>query len=455
MSSLELAISLATAAHTGQVDKAGKPYILHPLRVVLAVRGDAERMAAVLHDVVEDTPITLEQLRELGFPEEVVAAVDALTKQPGEDYFDFVERAGMNDVARPVKLADIVDNMDGSRIASPTANDEERIRWRYRPARKLLEAIARSRGDRTPAAPTILPLRSAVSTTELRRECPGDGPIYACDFYVAGAERGREEAAGLRIGRILNVDHHAPIPRMMARETSTKLAVAHIRTHGPVEPTARVVINHTDCDSVLSSAIMMGLLEPDEAFVTASVRADHTGEEDPIADLLQALDEARTGDRTDDHFIESLRNLQLLRAGQPPEPAAQRAVAARRVRRALAQQLVHAGKVRLEGPIALGVLDDEIDGALFLPLLPEAKAVMLVSDHPERLGHHTVKLRLGRAAPDGFSLHDLGLSAFDPAFGGRWNAGSNKRGGGTQVTPELYADEVKRRIVHRLVNGTA
>ena len=133
MSTLERAIEIAATAHAGQQDKAGAPYILHPLRVMLAQKEPAQRIAAVLHDVVEDTPWTLEQLRAEGFGDDVLRAVDALTKREGEDYFAFIDRAGRDPVARTVKIADIRDNMDVSRIASVTDRDRERLE-KYRQA---------------------------------------------------------------------------------------------------------------------------------------------------------------------------------------------------------------------------------------------------------------------------------------------------------------------------------
>src|SRR5262245_66144055 len=140
MSTLERAIEIAAHAHAGQRDKAGKPYILHPLRVMLAVEGEASRIAAVLHDVVEDTPVTADDLRREGFSDAIVDAVLALTRRDGETYEAFVERAGQNPIARPVKLADIADNMDLTRIAQPTDRDHERLR-RYERARAALLAI--------------------------------------------------------------------------------------------------------------------------------------------------------------------------------------------------------------------------------------------------------------------------------------------------------------------------
>lgn len=137
MSTLERAIAIAVEAHTGQQDKVGQPYILHPLRVMLAVRSPEERMVGALHDVVEDSAWTLGALREAGFSPDVVDAVDAISRREGEEYFDFVLRAGANPLARPVKVADLRDNLDLSRIAAPTDRDQERCE-RYRKALALL-----------------------------------------------------------------------------------------------------------------------------------------------------------------------------------------------------------------------------------------------------------------------------------------------------------------------------
>ena len=133
MATLERAIEIAAKAHAGQVDKAGAPYVFHPLRMMLAVSSPEARMAAVLHDVVEDTDVTFEQLQAEGFPTPVLEAVEALTRREGEDYEVFIRRVAPNPVAREVKLADLRDNSDLSRIAEPTERDRERIE-KYRRA---------------------------------------------------------------------------------------------------------------------------------------------------------------------------------------------------------------------------------------------------------------------------------------------------------------------------------
>lgn len=139
MSTLERAIAIAAEGHAGQVDKAGQPYILHPIRVMLRVSGESERIAAILHDVVEDTPVTLDQLLEEGFSKEVVDAVDALTKRPGENRIDAAHRAAANPIARVVKLADNAENMDLSRISNPTQKDYDRLE-EYKRVREILLA---------------------------------------------------------------------------------------------------------------------------------------------------------------------------------------------------------------------------------------------------------------------------------------------------------------------------
>ncbi|RWN51460.1 MAG: HD domain-containing protein [Mesorhizobium sp.] len=123
---LATAIILAAEAHDGQVDKNGQPYILHPLRVMLAQDGNEERIAAVLHDVVEDTDlIGLGDILAI-FGEEIREAVDSVTRREGEDYFDYVVRAKANPIGRQVKIADLNDNMDRGR--APAIDPDRRAR---------------------------------------------------------------------------------------------------------------------------------------------------------------------------------------------------------------------------------------------------------------------------------------------------------------------------------------
>ncbi len=144
MPTLEEAIAFAAQKHAGQKDKAGKPYILHPLRVMLSMTTDEERRVAVLHDAMEDCEVTRQELEARGYPEVEIAAIEALTKRHDEhrDYEKFIERVALNPLAASVKLADLADNMDLSRLDRPTDVDRDRVA-KYQRAR---ERLLRQRG---------------------------------------------------------------------------------------------------------------------------------------------------------------------------------------------------------------------------------------------------------------------------------------------------------------------
>lgn len=125
MSDLTNAIILAAEMHKGQTDKGGNPYILHPLRLMVKAQDERSRIVAVLHDIVEDTVVTLNDLRKRGFDEEVVSAVECVTRRDGETYDEFINRIKLNPLARSVKILDIEDNQDVSRLTEVTEQDYE------------------------------------------------------------------------------------------------------------------------------------------------------------------------------------------------------------------------------------------------------------------------------------------------------------------------------------------
>ncbi|MFD0587673.1 GTP pyrophosphokinase [Paenibacillus sp. GCM10027627] len=128
MSILKKAIHLATTMHDGQFDKGGQPYILHPLRLMLKCETDEERVVALLHDIVEDTEITLSELRYLSdYSAEIVDAIDCLTRRESETYDDFIDRVKTNKLATKIKILDLDDNMDISRLNEVTDKDQERM----------------------------------------------------------------------------------------------------------------------------------------------------------------------------------------------------------------------------------------------------------------------------------------------------------------------------------------
>lgn len=132
--------ALAERAHRGQIDKAGRPYIEHPRTVakLLAEHGDHAVMAGLLHDVVEDTAITLDDLRAAGYPPEVVNAVDSVTRRPGETYLDLIRRATADPLGRLVKLADNTTNSDPERLALLAPEQAASFRQKYTKARAVL-----------------------------------------------------------------------------------------------------------------------------------------------------------------------------------------------------------------------------------------------------------------------------------------------------------------------------
>ncbi|MGY4857684.1 ADP-ribosylglycohydrolase family protein [Cryobacterium sp. AP23] len=135
---LEAAIALATAAHAGQVDKLGVAYIEHPLGVMAKVDGADEKIVAVLHDVVEDTEVTLDDLRAQGFAEHIVRAVDAVTKRPGEPLAASMARVAADPLAMTVKFADLAHNANPDRQAELPPETRERLMAKYQESARLL-----------------------------------------------------------------------------------------------------------------------------------------------------------------------------------------------------------------------------------------------------------------------------------------------------------------------------
>jgi (p)ppGpp synthase/HD superfamily hydrolase len=130
---------IASQAHLGQFDKAGEPYILHPMRLAVRASTPEERIVALLHDVVEDSDVTLEELAREGFGPAVVRALECLTRKPGETYDTFIERIAADKLATRVKLLDLEDNADLSRLRNVSPEDRERAR-KYHRAKARLEA---------------------------------------------------------------------------------------------------------------------------------------------------------------------------------------------------------------------------------------------------------------------------------------------------------------------------
>ena len=127
MKMANIALEIAISAHKGQKDLGGRDYIEHPKAVANLLETDEEKTIGYLHDVLEDTSITEEDLVTMGISSEIVSAIKVLTKKRGEPYTEYIERVKENELARKVKIADLQHNMDLSRIPNPTKRDFERL----------------------------------------------------------------------------------------------------------------------------------------------------------------------------------------------------------------------------------------------------------------------------------------------------------------------------------------
>ena len=132
------AMKLCFAAHRDQTDKSGMPYVFHPFHLAEQMTDELTTVTALLHDVVEDTTYTLDDLRGMGFPDEVIGALTLLTHDPSVPYLDYVAKIGSNPIAKAVKLADLRHNSDLTRLDHPSEKDLARVE-KYRKAIRLLE----------------------------------------------------------------------------------------------------------------------------------------------------------------------------------------------------------------------------------------------------------------------------------------------------------------------------
>ncbi len=279
----------------------------------------------------------------------------------------------------------------------------------------------------------LIPKKSIITSEELKMEFSGK-TIFACDFSVEGAEKGELKTYGLEYQGIINVDHHSPIPEMRRRVSSTIFALRYGKLQGSVEVTDQIVINHTDCDSILTSMILGGYLPLEDRFGHAAISADHSGEEHKMADLLQAIEEERD-------ICFSAQELYRFLKGEPISDKANFYIEKRYAERDKVKKLVEDGKIQFFENIAYVVLEQKIDAALLLPFLPEAVAIVLAAPMKDS-NKWNIKVRLGKNAPEGIYLNELSL----PNFGGRWNAGSTERSGGTPLNAQQYAKLLYNKI---------
>ena len=133
---MKKALSIAVTAHKGVKDKGGTDCVLHPITVALMCKTYDEKIVALLHDVIEDTPLTLDDIKKQGFPEYIVSALDAVTRRKPEEQFgdkrlDYIVRCKKNPIARVVKIADLTHNSDLTRIPCPTDDFKKKVLYEY------------------------------------------------------------------------------------------------------------------------------------------------------------------------------------------------------------------------------------------------------------------------------------------------------------------------------------
>lgn len=276
----------------------------------------------------------------------------------------------------------------------------------------------------------LLPARSQFTIADLRESIP-KGRIIVCDFYVKDIEGGEENDYGFSRAdeNVINIDHHAPSRSMSRYVSSANLAVRFVESEGSISSAEdHVVINHTDCDSVLSSSIIRGILPPDKIFEEAAIAADHTGALNEVADLLQSLQDKRD-------LTFSLQNLDKLLKGEKIDEEAQSMLEARLKSREMVKKIVSDGKFEKNGQVYFTSVDERFDAGMLPAILPDAAAIVLGSPMKDNPDMWEIKVRLGLSASQDMALNEMNL----PDFGGRWNAGSTKRHGGTKLNPEEYA----------------
>lgn len=279
-----------------------------------------------------------------------------------------------------------------------------------------------------------------ISSKDLRRiaQIP-EFPIIATDFLLTNISEAKEIIGkdqillGWRFPKNISlIDHHANDPRMRRQISATNLAIQYVQAGLALFGKEKIVTNHTDADSILASLILSGRLEPDEEiYGRAAIAADHTGEINPIADLLMALQHERNIQLSSDCLKKMLQ-------GEPLPKFVEALTEKRFKERAEAIRLVESEEYsRYPQNVAYFVTENAVSGELLTPLLPEARVIIIASPFPDEPQKWQVRVRAGKQFPQTASLLDAHLEQFN--WGGRWNGGNTKRKGGFTGDPEIFA----------------
>lgn len=301
------------------------------------------------------------------------------------------------------------------------------------------------------------PAASEVKASTIRKLYPGVQPIFTTDFLVESSHRSPIITPDGRLAGywcddgVISSDHHGPESEVKKQTSSAVMILAMVQSYGSVpEIYGSVLGTHKDTDTTVSTGMASGLLPPDPRFAEAAIAADHTGAVNDIADLLQAIQDM--GDLGDIAFSFYCLNILLTKGEMVLPEEAQTALQVRRAEREKLRQIVEGGGFVHQGSgVYYAELQKRIDGELLPALLPSASVIVVAypiaaNKIPEDLREqglklYEVKTRTGSQFPAGASLQDLNL----PNWGGRWNAGSTGRHGGT-IDPAAFARLVAQKM---------
>lgn len=288
---------------------------------------------------------------------------------------------------------------------------------------------------------------------ELRQRA-GNQILYACDFYINGIEP-YEQQGFFQQGRIINLDHHSEAKSVSRVISSTNMVLEYKKKHPDyAKQNFGVVTHHVDCDSVLSTLILRGVLAPEERFGIAAIAADHTGEANDIADLLQAIKRGPEGnenmatvEENKARFEYVVKNLHAFLNNQPIDESARIMLNHRLEQRAGLEDLKNKGEFGSAGKNQEVIFlpteaSGRLDPTLLIGVFPNAKVIFTYYQLPN--GNYIYNCRLGKDAEIGTDLRQV-MAKSGLQFGGRWSAGANKRqtsGAGTPIKPKDYADKI-------------
>ena len=286
----------------------------------------------------------------------------------------------------------------------------------------------------------LIPINSKITKEFIYNSFPNK-KIFVCDFYIQDSEFWDEIEGGYCTNNIVNIDHHAPTDRMAQYITSTVLSIQYVNKYGPVSDDSIIVINHVDCDSLLSSHIMAGILPPLELFAEASIDADHTGKLNPISDLLQSIASKRDILYSINNLIKFLKNEKI---DNEAEILKNQEIESRNI----IKNYIEKGYFKINKYVTYATLPEKENTAYYPSFFPNTWVICTGSPY-KNTNKTEFACRLGLSAPKWLKLNRLDLPE---GYNGRWNAGANGRSGGSNMDIEDFVKIINEKINNFLKN---